>query len=284
MKAVVSKKLIAGAVAALSLFGAANARADAFNPFTVQPTASSQQAQFTADKIVGGYVERITFNTDNTFNVSLLWNASSFWTADGTKQVNDTGLNDRDGYQLYALYTAGGTYTLNSAGQASFNFTPGTGGLTIYLDPGYGSSTNQANRTTFGNPPATGTGTWAVANNSDDIILATGNPVFGAGNLDPTLSTCSSGSGAGINCGSFGSETTIALTAAGKQFFVSPTQFYNFSFQSGQLNNFTVAGNQTVNGSMDVVFNTQAVPEPASLGLLGLGLLGLGVARRRKQS
>jgi hypothetical protein len=53
------------------------------------------------------------------------------------------------------------------------------------------------------------------------------------------------------------------------------------SFQSGQLNNFTPVGTQEINGSLDVTF---AVPEPASVALIGLGLMGLGLSRRRKQA
>ena len=69
--------------------------------------------------------------------------------------------------------------------------------------------------------------------------------------------------------------------AQGNKFFVLPSPFYQLSFQSGQLNNFTIGGTQTINGSLDIVF-TNPIPEPATLTLVGLSLLGLAAARKRK--
>ena len=286
MKALLSKKLIAGAVAALSMFATAGASAATYNQFEIKEP--NRSASFMADRIVGGYTEVITFTpTDaanpllgGTFDVSLVWNASAFY--NGTANPVPALLNafeNPNGYGLYALYTAKGTFTGNGV-QTTFNFTEGSGGLTVYMD--------QDQNTLFTNP-ADGTQQFGRSGTGDDIILARGDALSGTGTLNLALPTCPKEPGeGGINCGSFGSSTSFDLEdnptgLDGWDYFVGPNPFYNLSFQSGQLNRFSPTGTVTIDGSMDVVFGE--VPEPASLGLLGLGLLGLGAAgKRRKQA
>jgi hypothetical protein len=219
-------------------------------------------------------VEVITFS-GNSFNASLLWNAGQFVANDGTTPVaSQLGGSSANQYGMYALYQASGTFS-SSGGRTTFNFTQGTGTLSVFLDPN--------SNTTF-NQPANGSSPWTVGNGGDDVLIATGTPTSGQGTLDPTLSTCTGGGGAGINCGSFGATSTWSLTTAGSAYFTSPNPFFNVSFQSGQLNNFSPTGTQVINGSLDVVFGSNAVPEPASIAIIGLGLLGLGMSRRARRS
>jgi hypothetical protein len=283
MKALFSKKILATAV--LSLFASAGATAATYNTFDVKP-ANSTRAAFTADRIIGGYTEVITFTPSDplnpagngTFNVSLIWTADQFYLGGPRVPPSTTSRINID-YGIYALYTASGNFTRNGA-VTTFNFIEGSGSLNVYLD-------NNVD-TTYTNP-AVGGAAFNLSAAGDDVLLATGNPLAGQGKLDLGLTTCnSSGNSQGnpINCGSFGSTTSFNLTNDptmfdGVDFFVRPNPFYNLSFQAGQLNRFTPTGTQTIDGSMDVTFGD--VPEPASLGLLGLGLLGLSAARRRKQ-
>ena len=270
MKQLKKGLLIAGLSAAMG-FASTSAQA-AFNDFDVQEGAvdNTPDNLFTADKIIGNYVEVITFNGDGSVDVSLKWEAGQYVANDGVDPVTPTYLNNFEpaGYKLYALFQASGTFVLDGSGGAVFTF--GSGG-SLQL------ATDELSDTTF-TAPATGAGAWTLGNTGDDDTLANGAAVSGTGVLDPTLPTCGDD---GINCGSFGTTTSVALTAFGSTFFVDPVPFYNLAFESGQLNNFTPSGTQTINGSLDVVFGN--VPEPSTLALMGLGMAGLGIMRRRKQ-
>jgi hypothetical protein len=278
MKKMVSKTLIACAVtAALGAFSSGAMAQTTFPNFTVTETSvpgSNALVLPNLDKITGNYTEVITFSGTNAFNVSLLWNAGQFVSNDGTtpvaSQLSPTG-GTANQYGMYALYTGSGTFT-TTGGRTTFNFASG-GEFNLYLDP-------QSN-TTFIQAP-NGSTSWGRTNAGEDLLIATGLPFAGQGTLDPSLSTCGSGTsgGSGINCGSFGATSTFGLTAVGSTYFTSPSPFYNVTFQSGQFNNFPTTGTQLVNGSLDVVF---AVPEPASVALIGLGLMGLGLSRRRSK-
>lgn len=288
-----AKKAAAAAVVLAALAGVST-EAAAYNVFTVNPgnfgevkkiggtaahPVTALVTPFSADKMTGNYTEIITVGpSGNTFNVSILWEVGQFAANNGATVLNGTSTTGLGySYGMYLTFQGSGTITPTATGN-HFNLTPGGSTLKLWLD------TTADNSYTA---PALGTGSWTVTDPStgvsgeQDVLLATGVGTYGLGNLDPTLPTCTSSGG--INCGSFGQTSTFALTTLGKSFFTSPTVFYNTAYQSGQLDNFSPSGTQTITGSLDWTF-ANTVSEPDSLLVLGMGLMGLAASTRRRRA
>jgi hypothetical protein len=177
-----TKTLIATAFAAALGVVSTGALADSFPDFQV--TEGSVPGAiintFTADKITGNYVEVITFGV-GTFTVSLKWQAGQFVADDGATPVgSQLGSVTPNQYGLYAFYQGSGTFS-TSGGITTFNNTPGTGSLAVWIDPLSNATFNQ---------PGSGAAPWTANNTGDpDYLIASGTPLGGQGTLNPALTT-----------------------------------------------------------------------------------------------
>ena len=265
----VGKLGVAVAVAGALQVLAPGALAADFEDFTIDPSAYTPllgQGPFDADQMTFRYDEVISF-TATDFFASILLEVQGF-ALDGS----GTGLDPIDTgegieYNLYALFQATGGYQITGN---DVNFLPATGGFNFWLDPGVVSP---ATVTTF-STPGNGALPYNVIQGGDDVLLATGVVTGGDGSLDLTCA-------GGINCGSFGVETSFELEPAGTSFFTAPDPFFKLAFTAGVFSAFGVVPGQTVNigGAGDLVF----VPAPSAILLLGSGLLGAGFAARRRR-
>ncbi len=241
---------VSKAVAVLAMAGVATL-ASAAEVFTVDETPYGG-GLVEADKINGGYVERITF-AGGGFDTAAYADFGLFFL--GTSTVAS---ELDDGYKLYAIFTSSGTVVPVTGTITSFN--PDDAEFTLYLDVD-GNTTKSLGAT--GSDPIT------LGNNGDDLELASAMALSSGGG------TLVAGLGGFFDL----VFEDFTLTSDGEAYFVDPSPFYLRVNVDGDFDSFAPVGTQTVRGDVSAVF--LPVPEPTSLALAGLALVGLGLSRRR---
>jgi PEP-CTERM motif len=259
------KKLLTAGLLVGSMLAAGSASAvGVFNEFTINESVvpganilGLANPALVVDKLNGSYVERLTQTGLNTFAAQGFLTFTSYLSNDGvnTEASLLNALGSSGGYSIRAVFSATGTIT------GPNTFASSNTAFTLYLDPNSNTTALLTNGVTA--PTLSGT--------ADDIVLATSVMGIGTGNLNGPP-------------GAFNIDfSDFTLSAFGQTFFIDPNPFHLSVRVNGDYDVVSpVAGDpltRNITGDVSAVF---AIPEPSSVGLLGLALIGLAASRRRK--
>lgn len=274
------KALLTSAVgAALSLGIASNALAAP--QFQVDPDSNPLTLNnFYATSINGGSSERLTITpggvgvgnlstTSGYMNFGSFDNAGPLGTTGTSLPAFMTGLGNS--YQLYLTYNLVATLASGTVGTIGSTYNVTSLNFNVYRN----DQMSLANLTNF--TAATLASNATVTDNGlPDILLGSGSLLFpGSG-----VAGIDSHGGAFLNA-----TTSYATTPAGDAFFVDPVPFYSLAFSAfNNTSQGVLIGTNAVAINAAGIVDFNRIPEPATLGLMGLGLLGLGASLRKGKS
>jgi len=266
LRTTVTGHLLTLAVAGLALLAAPSTARAAFLDFTVDEgtVPGAFPNIFVADKINGGYSERLSFDGLGGFSATLIADFTAYFSAEGTVPMgNQLGVPPElifapFEYGLYALAVATGTV---AGGPSTFTFSTSTIDVKLYIDPKLDTAKSL--------PAVGGAAPIVVDASGDDYLVLTASSIYFEDNVLKT----------GVG-GFFDIRfDDPALTALGATYWPDLPLVGLKATVDGDFDTFAPSGTVTTSGDLSVVF----VPEPASLVLLGLGFASVGLMARRRQ-
>jgi len=276
-----------GLAVSLAAYGSASATPVNFtwDPGATTPAPLPSGVAFTANNMGVNDFANIAISSGGAFNESGVLTTSGFLGTGGTVIV--PGLNSVGGYNLFTVISASGVQgpppAVGSGLSTNGVFTGAT--YTLFGSPMPSISLTNVGAGATGAPVISGAGTviplfsGTLVNGTTVLTAPVGGGFSATADINLTLTACTAAGQilpSGVTC--TGNESPFFINPLPADFtlvisnFSATTSVTSLSLGSPDLLNIDGGGGNI----------TFAVPEPASLIVLGSGLVALGAARRRR--